>query len=104
MLLNFETTDQFYDWLNAIGDTQLLARLLDRLNRARCGNFGDIAYVGAGVSEMRIHTGPGYRIYFARQAESVYILLAGGNKSSQRNDIAKAKKLWSLIRTTRCLN
>jgi putative addiction module killer protein len=57
------------------------------------GNFGDCAPVGEGVSEMRVHVGPGYRVYFARIGTTVYVLLTGGNKSSQKQDIARAKKM-----------
>ena len=57
------------------------------------GNFGDCQPVGEGISEMRIHVGAGYRVYYTRTDKTVYILLAGGNKSTQRKDIARAKKL-----------
>jgi putative addiction module killer protein len=66
--------------------------VLARLRSATLGNFGDCEPVGEGVSEMRIHFGPGYRVYFMRNGTSVYVLLAGGDKSSQRKDIARAKQ------------
>jgi putative addiction module killer protein len=56
------------------------------------GNFGDCRPIGEGVSEMRIHVGPGYRVYFLRKESTVYVLLAGGDKSSQKRDIARALK------------
>lgn len=64
-----------------------------RLRSATLGNFGDCQPVGAGVSEMRVHVGPGYRIYYTRTGAVVYVLLIGGVKSSQAKDISKAKKM-----------
>lgn len=66
------------------------ARILGRINSAENGNFGDCEPVGGGVSEMRIHYGPGYRLYYTRQGEVVYLLLIGGDKSSQKRDIKRA--------------
>jgi putative addiction module killer protein len=70
-------------------------RILARLRSAMLGNFGDCEPVGEGVSEMRIHVGQGYRVYFVRMGPTIYVLLTGGDKSSQKNDIARAKK-WLL--------
>lgn len=64
-----------------------------RLVSATLGNFGDCEPVGEGVSEMRIHVGPGYRVYYTRTGSTIYVLLAGGVKASQTKDIAKAKKM-----------
>lgn len=69
------------------------ARIDIRLRRLSLGNSGDIRPVGEGVSELRIHYGPGYRIYLTRQGDTVVILLAGGDKSSQDQDIRLAKEL-----------
>jgi putative addiction module killer protein len=66
---------------------------LARLRSATFGNFGDCEPVGEGVSEMRVHVGPGYRVYFVRTGASAYVLLTGGNKSSQPQDIARAKRM-----------
>ena len=74
------------------------ARILARLRSASFGNFGDCEPVGEGVSEMRIHFGPGYRIYFVRTDVSAYVLLAGGDKSSQKRDIARAKEMARQIK------
>lgn len=63
------------------------------IRSAEAGNFGDCEPVGEGVSEMRIHAGAGYRAYFTRRGETIYLLLAGGDKSSQKRDIELAKKL-----------
>jgi putative addiction module killer protein len=92
-MLVFETTDVFKDWLFSLRDVKAKARILARIRSAEFGNLGDCAPVGEGVSEMRIHYGPGYRLYFKRRGEIVYLLLAGGDKSSQKRDIAAALKM-----------
>jgi putative addiction module killer protein len=66
------------------------ARIVHRIRSAEHGNFGDCGPVGEGVSEMRVHVGPGYRVYYTRRGEMVYLLLLGGDKSSQRRDIRRA--------------
>lgn len=68
-------------------------RVQVRIDRAEYGNFGDSAPVGEGVSEMRIHYGPGYRVYFMKRGHEIVILLAGGDKSSQAKDIKTALEL-----------
>jgi putative addiction module killer protein len=68
-------------------------RIAVRLSRMQLGNLGDIAPVGEGVSEARIHYGPGYRLYFVRRGEVVIVLLCGGDKSGQARDIERAKTL-----------
>jgi putative addiction module killer protein len=80
-------------WLSGLADQKAKARILARIRGATLGNFGDCEPVGEGVSEMRIHFGPGYRVYLVRIEVSVYVLLAGGDKSSQRRDIARAKDM-----------
>jgi putative addiction module killer protein len=65
------------------------------LRQVEAGNFGDVKPVGDGVSELRIHVGPGYRVYCASHGKSVVILLCGGAKSSQETDIKRAKELWA---------
>lgn len=69
------------------------ARILSRLDAAAVGNFGDCKPVGQGVSEMRIHVGPGYRVYFMRRGSQVYLLLVGGSKASQKRDIKAALRM-----------
>ena len=68
-------------------------RVQARIDRAEDGNFGDCEPVGEGVSEMRIHFGPGYRVYITQIGLEVVVLLAGGDKSTQAKDIKKALKL-----------
>lgn len=89
----FHQTDTFSDWLGNLKDIQARARIAVRIRSAELGNFGDCAPVGEAISEMRLHFGPGYRLYFWRQGNQVYWLLAGGSKSSQKHDIERAKIL-----------
>lgn len=84
-------TDQFDRWLKALRD--LRSKILSRIDRLSLGNPGDVAPVGDGVSEMRIHHGAGYRVYYIQRGEDYVVLLCGGDKDSQASDIAAAKKL-----------
>ena len=86
-------TDIFDKWLTDLRDSKARARIVARLLLAEKGNFGDCEPVGDGVSEMRIHYGPGYRVYYTRCGEVLYLLLAGGDKSTQKKDIALARKM-----------
>lgn len=88
----------FDDWLRRLLDFKAKARILARIKSAEHGNFGDCEPVGEGVSEMRVHVGPGYRVYFTRRETVVYVLLCGGDKSTQRRDINKAKTLARKLR------
>ena len=83
----------FRAWLNGLTDVRAKFAIFARIRRAELGNFGDCKPVGEGVSEMRIHVGQGYRVYFMRDGKRVYFLLAGGDKSSQRKDMATALAL-----------
>ncbi len=86
-------TSVFQDWYDSLGDVRGKARIDSRIDRITLGNLGDVKPVGAGVMEARVHHGPGYRIYFVRRRRMVIILLCGGDKGSQRRDIAKARTL-----------
>ena len=86
-------SEDFAHWLDELSDQIARAQILVRLNRASFGNFGDCEPVGEGVSEMRVHYGPGYRVYFVRIGRAVYVLLCGGTKKSQKRDITKAKRM-----------
>jgi putative addiction module killer protein len=88
-----QSTEVFDDWLRALLDRKGRARILARLESVQLGNLGDVKSVGAGVREMRIHFGPGYRIYFAQKGKIVLLLLCGGDKSTQTRDIVKAQRL-----------
>jgi len=82
---DIKRTDEFSNW----------AKVLARIDRLSLGNPGDVAPVGDGVSEMRIHYGPGYRVYNIQRGEEIVVLLCGGDKGSQASDIKAAKKLAS---------
>ena len=86
-------TDEFHRWLGSLTDRRAMARIVDRLKRASNGNFGDVKPAGSGVSEMRIDYGPGYRVYFFRRGKALVILLCGGDKKTQKADIAKAVRM-----------
>lgn len=90
MMNTFLRSEEFDIWLAALKDRKGRARIVERIRSAERGNFGDCEPVGEGVSEMRIHFGPGYRVYFTRRGEVVYLLLLGGDKSSQKRDISRA--------------
>ncbi len=96
----FVRSSDFDAWLSGLADHKAKARVLARLRSAMLGNFGDCEPVGEGVSEMRIHVGPGYRVYFVRMGSTVYVLLTGGDKSSQKHDITRAKKMAQELKET----
>lgn len=87
------TTELFDAWFAGLRDQQAKRRVQVRIDRAEDGNFGDCEPVGEGVSEMRIHYGPGYRVYFVQRGLEVVILLAGGDKSTQGKDINTALEM-----------
>ena len=84
----------FREWVTNLRDEQAARRIADRIERMKAGNFGDVRMLGQGLSEMRIHYGPGYRLYYGREGERIYLLLCGGDKSSQSRDIEKARAYW----------
>ncbi len=87
------TTAAFDTWFSKLSDKLAARRIQARIDRAEDGNFGDCEPVGEGVSEMRIHFGSGYRVYFIQRGVDIVILLAGGDKSTQSKDIKLALKL-----------
>ncbi len=94
-------SSDFDAWLSGLSDVKAKARILARLRSATFGNFGDCEAVGEGVSEMRVHIGAGYRVYFTRTGSEIYFLLTGGDKSTQRQDIARAKRLANAMKGNR---
>jgi len=92
-MLTLEQSCEFIDWLMKLRDRLGKARILARLRAAEHGSFGDCRPVGEGVYEMRVHCGPGYRVYFTRRGEVIYLLLTGGDKSTQPRDIQRAKQM-----------
>lgn len=86
-------TEEFAAWLNGVRDAKAKARIISRLDLAALGNLGDCEPVGEGVSEMRIDFGPGYRVYFFRRELRVYVVLGGGEKSTQKRDIKRAIRM-----------
>ncbi len=87
--------EPFSEWLSALRDKIAQARIRIRLRQLQAGSFGDCEPVGDGVIELRVHIGAGYRVYCGRHGKAVVLLLCGGDKSSQKADIKRAKGLWS---------
>lgn len=90
---SIQRTADFDRWLDILRDRKAQARIIARIVSAQHGNFGDCKALGEGVSEMRIDFGPGYRVYFMRRGETVYLLLVGGDKSTQTRDVRRAKSM-----------
>lgn len=86
-------TEEFSDWLSKLRDAVAKAKIASRIERLARGNPGDVKPVGEGVSELRIHHGAGYRVYFIQRGEQLIVLLCGGDKDSQDADIVNAKKI-----------
>ena len=91
-------TSEYWRWFEALRDLKARHRIQARLTRLTLGNLGDFESVGGGVFELRIDCGPGYRVYFVRQGGVAILLLAGGDKSTQARDIARAKRLAGELR------
>ena len=83
----------FLKWFNKLKDKTGKALINERISRMHEGNFGDCHSIGGGLSELRIHYGPGYRVYFKDTGKEIIILLCGGDKSSQKSDIVKAREI-----------
>lgn len=93
-----QQTDVFSKWLSKLKDGRATARILARIESLRQGNSGDSKSLGSSLHELRVHFGPGYRVYFTRKAGFVVLLLCGGDKSSQSKDIARARSILSELK------
>ena len=92
-MYSIHTTEVFEDWFTGLKDRMVKVRIQARIDRAEDGNFGDSQPVGGGVSEMRLHFGAGWRIYYTVRGGEIVVLLAGGSKSNQQTDIDTARDL-----------
>lgn len=92
-VIEIRQTEEYSSWFERLRNRQARARILARIRRLSLGNPGDVEPVGEGVSEMRIDYGPGYRVYFKQRGKTLVVLLAGGDKKSQKQDIKKAQEL-----------
>ncbi len=92
-----QQTEEFVAWLDGLKDKRAQVRIAARLRQVEGGNLGDWQPVEGAVSELRVHFGPGYRLYFMRQGNVIVVLLNGGDKSSQKKDIRRALKIAAEI-------
>jgi putative addiction module killer protein len=92
-MMEIRQTEAFARWFSKMKDVRVRARIADRIDRLAGGNPGDVGPVGEGVSELRLHFGAGYRVYYAQRGEVLIMLLCGGDKSTQRRDVETAKRL-----------
>jgi putative addiction module killer protein len=101
-LRNYLTADgrnPFYEWFYSLRDRRAKAKIRARLDRVEEGNLGDCKSVGEGVFELRIDYGSGYRIYFGQEGLTIILLLCGGDKSTQAQDIRRAREYWEDYRS-----
>jgi putative addiction module killer protein len=92
-MFEVQKTDEFDEWLSKLADQKAQAKIVSRVERLGLGNPGDVTSVGAGVSEIRVPYGPGYRVYYKQTGKTVVLLLCGGDKSTQAKDIKRAKEI-----------
>jgi putative addiction module killer protein len=92
-MLTVLQTEEFVAWLDALKDKRARVRIAARLRQAEAGSLGDWQPVEGEVSEMRVHFGPGYRLYFVRRGRVIVVILNAGDKSTQKRDIRRASKL-----------
>jgi putative addiction module killer protein len=94
-MLELKQTETFQKWRTSLTDAKVLGLIASRLDRLAFGHPGDAQPIGEGISELRIHYGPGYRVYFQQRGNTIIVLLCGGDKSTQAKDIKTAKRLAS---------
>ncbi|MFM9863586.1 MAG: type II toxin-antitoxin system RelE/ParE family toxin [Micropepsaceae bacterium] len=97
--MEIRQSELFSSWLGDLDDERARAKVLVRIRRLSLGNFGDVKPVGEGVSELRIDNGPGYRLYFVRRGTAVIVLLCGGDKRTQAEDIRAAKVMAKRLKS-----
>jgi putative addiction module killer protein len=96
-MISIKPLPAFTEWLSGLADDSVRGVILARIKRLALGLAGDVAPVGDGISELRIHVGAGWRVYFVQHGAQIIVLLAGGSKRTQKNDIKRAKVLASLL-------
>ncbi|KGQ37662.1 MULTISPECIES: type II toxin-antitoxin system RelE/ParE family toxin [Gallibacterium] len=96
-MIQIKSTEAFDKWLDNLKDLRARAKIQVRIKRLQLGNFGDVKPIGEGLSELRITEGKGYRLYLKNQNGVIVILLCGGDKSTQKADIEKAKSLAKIL-------
>ena len=92
-MFTVQLTNEFQDWLDALSDRRAQIRIVARLRQAEAGNLGDWGAIQGALSEMRIHFGPGYRLYFTRRGRVLLVMLCAGTKSTQARDIKRALRI-----------
>ncbi len=92
--INAQGKSPYEEWLSGLKDLKAKAKIMMRIDRMALGLFGDVEPIGEGLSELRIHYGPGYRVYYGKEGQRIYLLLGGGDKSTQSKDIKQAKECW----------
>ena len=90
-------TEEFVAWLDDLQDKRAQVRIAARLRQVEAGNLGDWQPIDGEVSELRVHFGPGYRLYFTRRGQVIVVMLNAGDKSSQKNDIRRARRIAAEI-------
>ena len=97
-MIQIRRSNIYIKWLKKLQDRVGKALIAERISRLQSGNAGDVRFVGDGIFELRIHYGPGYRIYCKDTGKEIIILLCGGDKSTQQEDVEKAKKIAKLYK------
>lgn len=96
-MISIKPLPEFTEWLDGLSDVSVRSVVVARIKRLALGLMGDVAPVGEGVSELRIHVGAGWRVYFVQRGGELIVLLAGGSKRTQKSDIKRAKILASRL-------